>query len=71
VLVDTIEVRINGQSARIPTQLDVAAVLKHIGVAVDRVAVELNCAIVRKRDWTSTLVTAGSQLEIVEFVGGG
>jgi thiamine biosynthesis protein ThiS len=33
--------------------------------------VELNKSIVRKRDWDATLVTGGSQVEVVEFVGGG
>jgi thiamine biosynthesis protein ThiS len=49
----------------------VAALLAWLGVAGERVAVELNRAIVRKRDWESTVVPDGSQVEIVEFVGGG
>jgi len=49
----------------------VAEFLKQIGVAAERVAVELNREIVRKREWSSTIVPAGAEIEVVEFVGGG
>jgi thiamine biosynthesis protein ThiS len=42
-----------------------------LNVPLDRVAIELNKAIVRKRDWENTPVAPGSHIEIVEFVGGG
>ncbi len=48
-----------------------ASLLEWLGVAGDRVAVELNKAIVRKRHWPEEAVDAGSHIEIVEFVGGG
>ena len=48
-----------------------AELLAWLGVAAERVAVELNKAIVRRRDWQQALVTGGAQIEIVEFVGGG
>jgi thiamine biosynthesis protein ThiS len=33
--------------------------------------VELNKTLIRKRDWSATTISQGSQVEIVEFVGGG
>ncbi len=48
-----------------------ARLLEWLKVSSDRVAVELNKSIVRKRDWEQTPVPSGSQVEIVEFVGGG
>jgi len=33
--------------------------------------VELDRHIVRKAEWPATAVSAGAQLEIVQFVGGG
>jgi sulfur carrier protein len=45
--------------------------LAELGIASDRVAVELNRAIVRKPQWEATPVLDGAQLEIVQFVGGG
>jgi thiamine biosynthesis protein ThiS len=45
--------------------------LQTLGIKPDRVAVELNRTIVKQRDWASTGVEAGAQVEIVHFVGGG
>lgn len=66
-----IEVLINGEPRSIPAQLPLVEVLKLLGIAPERVAVELNREIVRKRVWDATIVPAGARIEIVEFVGGG
>ena len=55
----------------VPANQSGAELLEQLEVASDRVAVELNKSIVRKRDWRETRVSSGSYLEIVEFVGGG
>jgi sulfur carrier protein len=68
---ETIHIHVNGEEKQAPSDCSVAALLASLGVAGERVAVELNRAIVRKRDWDITLVPDGSQVEIVEFVGGG
>jgi thiamine biosynthesis protein ThiS len=67
----TISVVINGEPREVPAHQCVAALLDWLNVASDRVAVELNKSIVRKRDWAETKVGKGAQIEIVEFVGGG
>jgi sulfur carrier protein len=67
----SIHITINGEQRQVPSGQSVAALLQHLEIGADRVAVELNKAIVRKRDWEQTPVTGGAQLEIVEFVGGG
>lgn len=66
-----ISVWINGVAQQIPAEQSVADVLASLDLPIERVAVELNRSLVRKRDWQSTRVPSGSQLEIVEFVGGG
>ncbi|HTU45257.1 MAG TPA: sulfur carrier protein ThiS [Bryobacteraceae bacterium] len=66
-----VPITINGELKDVPANLSVEELLEWLGVAIDRVAVELNRSIVRKRDWQQAVVTAGSHLEIVEFVGGG
>lgn len=68
---EVIQVHINGQPREIPREQSVAALLGWLKVGSDRVAVELNKSIVRKRDWEHTAVPGGSEIEIVEFVGGG
>jgi thiamine biosynthesis protein ThiS len=66
-----IEIRLNGESRQIPSGLNIPALLAHIEIPADRVAVELNRAIVRKSDWESTRIEAGAEVEVVHFVGGG
>jgi thiamine biosynthesis protein ThiS len=62
---------VNGQRQQIPGDQSVAGLLDWLQVESDRVAVELNKNLVRKRDWDGTKVPDGAQIEIVEFVGGG
>lgn len=66
-----IQVIINGELRQVLPQQSLADLLKDVNIPADRIAIELNSAIVRKRDWEGTLVEPGSQIEIVEFVGGG
>jgi len=48
-----------------------ALLAEKLGMKGDRVAVELNREIVRRRQWESTVLKDGDRLEIVHFVGGG
>jgi len=66
-----VEVTVNGERRRIPSDQTVAAMLSWLELPAERVAVELNKQIVRKRDWEQTLVPPASHIEVVEFVGGG
>ncbi len=68
---DRIEIVVNGRPARVSPGLAVGGVLRELGIEADRVAVELNRAIVRKENWPETPVGEGAVLEIVQFVGGG
>jgi thiamine biosynthesis protein ThiS len=66
-----VEITVNGERRQIPSDQSVAGMLSWLQLPSDRVAVELNRQIVRKRDWEQTLVPPASQIEVVEFVGGG
>ncbi len=68
---ESIRVYINGEPRFVPMQQTVTALLTTLNIPAERVAIELNKSIVRKRDWETTLVGEGAQVEIVEFVGGG
>ena len=68
---DSIEIRVNGEAAKVPANRTVAEILAVLGVPEDRVAVELNRQIVRKTEWSSVRILEGSEVEIVHFVGGG
>jgi len=42
-----------------------------LDLPAQRVAVELNRNVVRRNDWSSTMLQDDDRLEIVHFVGGG
>jgi len=67
----SIEIFVNGERFEVPSGGNVADLLEFLKIAPDRVAVELNKTLVRKRDWAATQVGGGALMEVVEFVGGG
>jgi sulfur carrier protein len=68
---NTIQIVVNGQVRDVPAERSLAETLKFLEIAPDRVAVELNRAIVSRSAWNEVRVGVGSALEIVQFVGGG
>lgn len=46
-------------------------VLHALRLKADRIAVELNGEIVRRKNWDQSMVSDGDKLEVVHFVGGG
>jgi thiamine biosynthesis protein ThiS len=71
VSTETVSIRINGEPRDIAQGLTIHGLLTQMGLRPDRVAVELNRAIVKQAHWAETLVPPGAELEIVQFVGGG
>jgi sulfur carrier protein len=61
---------INGES-RVLSVGSLSALVEHLGMKSDRVAIELNREIVPRDQWPQTLLHDGDRLEIVHFVGGG
>lgn len=66
-----IEISVNGEKREIPSGMSIRQMLVHLGLDPQRLAVELNRAIVGKSHWDATEVEADAKVEIVEFVGGG
>jgi len=62
---------LNGEQREFPDGLTLAALVDHLGMKADRVAVELNLEIVPRTKWQDTKLKSGDRLEIVHFVGGG
>lgn len=68
---EMIDIRVNGEARRVPDGLSILGLLRRLELDPSRVAVELDRRIVKSPDWPATPVRAGSQIEIVQFVGGG
>ena len=64
-------VTINGERREIPDGLTVAALVEHLGLAGDRLAIERNLDILRRQQWKETWVLSNDRFEIVHLVGGG
>jgi sulfur carrier protein len=62
---------INGERRDVPDGLTVAALLDHIGMPRDRVAIERNFDILPRARWQETRLQSNDSFEIVHFVGGG
>lgn len=50
---------------------NVRDLILHLGIGQDRIAVEVNGRITKRKDWGSTVITDQDRVEIVQFVGGG
>jgi thiamine biosynthesis protein ThiS len=65
------KLQINGKEREFPDGLTLAALVEHLEMKSDRVAIELNLEIVPRPNWPATQLKDGDKLEIVHFVGGG
>jgi thiamine biosynthesis protein ThiS len=67
----SISITVNGERREVPGGLSVAALLTHLSLSSDRVAIERNLEILPRARWQETCVQFGDRFEIVQFVGGG
>jgi thiamine biosynthesis protein ThiS len=66
-----IEITVNGQPQSVPQGETILGLLRQLDLDPARVAVELDRRIVKQPHWPATVLDAGAQIEIVQFVGGG
>ena len=64
-------IQINGELHEVPEPISVSRLLETLEIDPRRVAVEHNRLVVRKAAYASTVVAAGDEVEVVNFVGGG
>ncbi len=62
---------INGEIKSIENEISLTELLENFSLPQQRIAVELNREVVRKKDWAHTTVKDADKIEIVHFVGGG
>ena len=71
VSTQTMVIRVNGEPRDVAPGLTIVDLLSSLGLRPDRVAVELNRAIVKQGHWAETVLPPNAEIEIVQFVGGG
>lgn len=66
-----IEIVLNGEPRTAPEGQTVFGLLQQLEIDPARVAIELNRRILKQPLWAETVLHAGAEIEIVQFVGGG
>ena len=64
-------VYVNGESKEVSGSPSLSELITLLDLPAARIAVELNREVVRRNDWSGTMLNEGDRVEIVHFVGGG
>lgn len=70
-MAEPITLRVNGEGRKAPAGLTLDRLLESLGYQPQLVVVELNGAILPRRQWASQPVVESDVLEVVTIVGGG
>ena len=62
---------VNGESRELSGSPSLADLITQLELPATRIAVELNREVVRRDDWSGTMLNEDDRVEIVHFVGGG
>jgi len=66
-----LRVQVNGEIRDVADHSTLSDLVDELSLAPARIAVELNGEVVRRNNWTETVLSEGDRLEVVHFVGGG
>jgi thiamine biosynthesis protein ThiS len=64
-------VYVNGESRELSGVGSLSELITQLDLPATRIAVELNREVVRRNEWSSTMLHEDDRVEIVHFVGGG
>ncbi len=64
-------VTLNGEQKEVADDISLSELLDGLQLPAQRIAIELNKQVVRKKDWPEIRVREADRIEIVHFVGGG
>jgi sulfur carrier protein len=65
------KVFINGETREISNESSLSELLRNLSLPSERIAIELNKEVIRRKDWENIQVKDADKIEIVHFVGGG
>jgi thiamine biosynthesis protein ThiS len=66
-----VTITLNGDPFEVARPLTVSELLAQLEIDPRRIAVEHNLVVLKRTAFDQTIVNAGDQIEIVNFVGGG
>lgn len=62
---------LNGERREVADGVSLAQLVDTLGLAPERIAIELNQTVVRRAEWAAKELKKNDRIEIVHFVGGG
>ncbi len=65
------KVFINGETKEIQQEINLSQLLEQLSLPSERIAIELNKEVARRKDWVNIQIKDADKIEIVHFVGGG
>jgi len=66
-----VRILVNGEEREVAAGTSVAELVRELGLASERVAIERNGRIVRRAEHGRTVLEEGDRVEVVTLVGGG
>jgi len=66
-----VEIHLNGESRKVPEDFSIRQLIESLNLPPERIAIELNRNVIRRGDWSSTILHDSDRVEVVHFVGGG
>ena len=64
-------ITVNGEIRELEKPVSLDRLLELFSLPSQRIAVELNREVVRRKDWPDTIIKDSDRIEVVHFVGGG
>ncbi len=65
------KITVNGEIKELEDEVNLDRLLELFSLPSQRIAVELNREVVRRKDWPEIVIRDADRIEIVHFVGGG
>ena len=65
------QVYVNGELKELSGTPSLTELVTQLELPAARIAIELNREVVRRNDWSGTMLNEDDRVEIVHFVGGG
>jgi len=69
--INKIKIKLNGKFVKIQDKTTLLSLLTKLKVPINKVAIELNQAIVNKKSLGKIKIKKNDKIEIVHFIGGG
>lgn len=64
-------IHVNGEPREVDENLSLPQLIESLNLKPEQIAIELNQKVIRRREWSGTILRHDDSVEIVHFVGGG